>query len=129
MELRQTGRISELQREVLDAMHRSPLVRMTAREIQASGGPPGSWKRLSELKRKGLVSEDGVKTCEVTGKKAIAWVVGGVEPVKKEKRWSFNVETGVIFRDGGMAISILDRGFDVAKVGKVVTQMLNRRFQ
>lgn len=54
---------------------------MTAKELEVQAGSSGLWKRLSELKSRGLVKEFEVRMCRVTKYKAIAWQASHGGPV------------------------------------------------
>jgi len=43
--------------------------------LQVSGGVPGGWKRLAELRDLGVAREVGYTVCEVTGKTVLLWDV------------------------------------------------------
>lgn len=131
-QLRNEGRISELQQQVLEILRLYNGHGITAREMVVHGGPTGAWKRLSELARKGWVVEDGIKTCSVTGKRAIAWKLGdGTVPMKKEEPWTYNPLMVTIYRQGTKAMEfnlMFSQGFNLHEIGREVTKMLNRRF-
>lgn len=46
---------------------------LTGREICVSAGIEGLWKRLSEMRRMGIVIEKGKRQCTITGKTSLTW--------------------------------------------------------
>jgi hypothetical protein len=46
---------------------------LTGREICMNSGIEGLWKRLSEMRKMGIVVEKGKRRCSVTGKTALIW--------------------------------------------------------
>ena len=137
-QLAEAGTISALQWEVLEAMRRSSRTTMTARELMTEGCCNGAWKRLSELKLKSLVVEDGIKTCSVTGKRAIAWKLGdGTVPEKKLPTWTYDKVCNAI-RNRNITSPGSDNGFvtidirsycpRLEETAKAIVAMLNRRF-
>jgi len=58
---------------------------LTAKEICKKAGRDGLWKRLSELKRLGLVEEVGVRKCSVTERPALVWRLAKKPPSKSVK--------------------------------------------
>lgn len=57
---------------------------MTGNELSKAMGMPGQWKRMSELKKRGLAKEVGERPCSVTGVNCIIWDVTANLPVKPE---------------------------------------------
>lgn len=55
---------------------------MTGREVNMSLATQSGHKRLSELRRMGVVREAGKRTCRVTGRQAVEWeaLPEGVKP-------------------------------------------------
>lgn len=75
------GTITDRQRIALDTLAR--LGRATAQELDRAAAVGGLWKRLSELKAAGLVTECDVRRCAVTDHLAIVWrLVGDNEPLR-----------------------------------------------
>ncbi len=66
-----SGRIGKLQQDVYNVVFNDGPG--TAKELARVSGIDGFWKRLSELRRVGVVEEMGKRTCSITGKKAIVW--------------------------------------------------------
>ena len=46
---------------------------LTGREICSNAGIEGLWKRLSEMRKMGIVVERGKRRCTVTGKTSLIW--------------------------------------------------------
>lgn len=69
--LKESGTLSKRRWQAYDTLfHHGPL---TGNELARYSGVPGMWKRLSELKKLGLVAMVGEKVCDVTGEKALTW--------------------------------------------------------
>ena len=49
----------------------------TAHEIFTRPEQQGLWKRLSELRVRGVIWEQGTRKCRVTGQRAIVWAATG----------------------------------------------------
>ena len=58
---------------------------ITGRELNRDLAGPSYHKRLSELERLGVIREDGVKKCGVTGRNAVAWIIEDSPPQMREK--------------------------------------------
>jgi hypothetical protein len=63
---------------------------LTGSEIDQATKRRGLWKRLSELRRLGLVEEFFVRECRVTGRKALTWRIcrnPKEKPLEKITHW------------------------------------------
>ncbi len=57
----------------------------TAHEMFRAPGELGLWKRLSELRDRGMIWESGQRRCRITGRVAIVWAsTGRVKPLGVE---------------------------------------------
>lgn len=72
-EAKESGYIRGTQKMVYDILVQ--VGSMTGKEIEQRIGLPGAWKRCSELKQQGLISESGKRQCRITGKTCITWDV------------------------------------------------------
>jgi hypothetical protein len=63
--------IGKKQMAVLEALHLDGP--STGRELEKASGIHGAWKRMSELKRLGLVKELPPRLCRVTKQAALVW--------------------------------------------------------
>lgn len=74
-ELLKHGKLSDLQRQVLEVLGRAG--NFTAGEIANSIHRPINTvsPRLAELRRRGVVREHSTRSCSVTGKRCIGWVL------------------------------------------------------
>jgi hypothetical protein len=59
---------------------------LTGNELSIKMGIPGQWKRCSELKKKGLVTEVGERVCTVTERNCIIWGVTSNPPTPAEPK-------------------------------------------
>ena len=70
-ELTKSGAVSGLQLVAWETLKQhGPL---TARELDREAGTSGLWKRLSELKRLGMIAEDQIRECSVSGNFVLTW--------------------------------------------------------
>jgi hypothetical protein len=91
MAIKESGQLSKCRLEAYEVLfHHGPL---TATEVTVRHGVSNGWKRLSELKRFGVILETGVRPCSVTGHNATLWDVTdssqldlGLRPAKKNIR-------------------------------------------
>lgn len=74
---------------------------LTGAEVERAGGKSGLWKRLSELKKLGVIQESEVRECSITGRMALTWKISTPIPVpqiskrktRDRRRW-FLVHAG-----------------------------------
>ena len=70
-ELKDSPRRAKSMKEVINTLHRhGPL---TGRELSFKADHEGLWKRLSEMRREGLIEERGKRRCTVTNRIAVVW--------------------------------------------------------
>lgn len=71
--LENSGKLPERYRQVIAVLkHDGP---STGNEISDRAGVPGLHKRLSELKRAGLIREVGKRTCRITREYVTIWAL------------------------------------------------------
>ncbi len=58
---------------------------MTGQELAKLAKTPGIWKRLSELKRRGLICSLAKRPCKVTGRLSAVWQTSSAEPIPVQK--------------------------------------------
>lgn len=76
----QSGLLGARQKQAYAVLfHFGPL---TGNELSARMKMPGQWKRCSELKKRGLVTEVGERNCSITGINCITWDVTSNVPQK-----------------------------------------------
>ena len=84
LRLRDSRVLGHMQMKAWEALELSgPL---TAAELVRATSTIGIHKRLSELKRMGLVSEQPPRICKVTGRRAIAWSALPYDPAMSYER-------------------------------------------
>ena len=70
-DLKASGKLGELQQKAYEKL--LTIGPSTGQELSTNAAHPGLWKRLSELKKYGLVVEAGKRQCYVTGKTCLVW--------------------------------------------------------
>lgn len=105
-EIKSKGLLPKARMVVLDS-----LIEMgrpaTANELVWIKGVHGAWKRLSELRRMGVVRESGTAKCPITGKSAIVWEPTGSLPLRLSKGVSekARMERYLRFADEGLRLA------------------------
>jgi hypothetical protein len=82
------GLLKKQQMSVYKAVFR--LKNVTGHEVDEYMGTQDAHKRLSEIRDKGVIMENGQKLCRVTSRNVIAWAVTGDLPIITKQKEEMN---------------------------------------
>jgi hypothetical protein len=105
---------------------------LTGRELDALAETAGLWKRLSELKRLGLIIEAGIRECRSSGRQALTWrivtsedFIQGLGRLQRKTRarrrwWLALTPEGTVRAAGSRALCAAHDDCEIVEVREVI---------